>query len=227
MAGNEPPSDDLRDFDDTREFFEEELDLADKMVKAIRKRASKHAFKVAGVTQLRVANQVLDELKRAVDEGTTLEDFKAAVGDKLLEQWKGSVANPSARLETIFRTSTQTAYSAGRIRQLSEPDTLEVRPFWRFTAILDLRVSDICRACDGTVMPAKSAWWSTHQPPLHHRCRSTITSLTADQGEGKVSKTPPDATPDTGFGNVSEADLWVPDLSGIDASLRVVFRTKT
>jgi SPP1 gp7 family putative phage head morphogenesis protein len=184
--------------------------------KMLTDRAKQESFTVAGVSALRVLTFVKEELGKAVGQGTSLHDFKYTVVDQLLKQWKGSVANPGARIETVFRTNIQKAYSVGRRARMLDPEELEDRPLWHYDAILDGRETDVCRACDGTCLPADHEWWETHTPPLHFNCRSLVRSKR--EGQMAVTAVPgKEADPeDSSFGLPSE---WKPDLSKEDPEL--------
>jgi hypothetical protein len=36
------------------------------------------------------------------------------------------------RTRVIYQTNLQTSYAAGRYQQLTDPDMLKVRPYWRY-----------------------------------------------------------------------------------------------
>jgi uncharacterized protein with gpF-like domain len=116
---------------------------------ALQASAKKRAFTVAGVANADLVASVQEALAGALTQGTTLEEFKDAMGAKLEAEWKGSVKNPAARLETIFRTNVQSSYNAGRHAQATDPDTLLLRPFWQFDAVTDGRTTPGCRAANG------------------------------------------------------------------------------
>lgn len=184
--------------------------------------ARRRAFTLAGVAQLSLIQEVLDALEAAVSQGETLEDFKARIGAKLAREW--GQANAS-RVETIFRNATQHAYNAGRYAAATHPDVIDARPFWGFDAVLDNRTSDVCRHADGTVLPASSPWWATHYPPLHHRCRSSVRTLTeAQAAELGVTKDPTDLGADRGFGALPDVEPWQPDPADFSPDLFDVFK---
>ncbi|HWL89378.1 MAG TPA: phage minor head protein [Polyangiaceae bacterium] len=185
-------------------------------------------FAVANVAQLDMITQVWEALDHAIAEGQTLDEFREAIGDALERAWAGSVANPAWRLETVFRTNIQLAYGAGRYAQATDPDVLEVRPYWMFDAILDARTSAICEECNGTVRPADDSWWSSHQPPLHHNCRSTFLTLSEEQArEFGVTARAPKAAAADGFGRAPGADEWAPDEGDYPPELWSEFQAKT
>jgi SPP1 gp7 family putative phage head morphogenesis protein len=190
---------------------------------ALEAEARRRAFTVSGVAELDLVSTVWEALERGVREGTTLEDFRKAVGDTLEAEWGGP--NPS-RLETIFRTNVQSAYSAGRYRQNNSPAVRATHPYSKFSAVMDSRTSDICEALDGTVLPSDDPFWSTHQPPLHFNCRSDVSAITEDEArELGVDDGPPEGgDPDEGFGNV--LDDFEPDLSTRPVELAHAYEMK-
>lgn len=168
---------------------------------ALKAAARKRAFTIAGTANLDLIASVQQVLNGALTDGTTLEDFKAQVGEKLEAEWQGTVKDPAFRLETIFRTNVQGAYNAGRVAQATEPTTLQVRPFWQFDAISDGRTTPGCRAANGVVLPAGDPWWLKNLPPRHFNCRSTFHPLTRRQAERLgVTTEAPGIVADTGFG---------------------------
>ncbi|WP_394850927.1 phage head morphogenesis protein [Pendulispora brunnea] len=220
-------STDPLDFDEAIAWHRARAPLSKQAWDALTEAAQKKAFTVANVTQLDLVTQVWDAVDSALKQGLPFEDFKRSVGDGLERAWQGTVANPAARLEVIFRTNLQIAYGAGRYARATEPDVLAERPFWLFDAILDARTSEICEECDGTVRPADDAWWREHQPPLHHQCRSSFTTLTAEQAHelGGVSVAPK-AKASSGFGLASPAHDWAPKEQGYPPELWAQFEAK-
>jgi len=170
------------------------------------------SFTVAGVVDLDIVSDVLRSIEKAVADGQTLEEWQEAIGDTLRNAWAGTVANPSARMETIFRTNVQSAYAAGRYAEATDPDTLAMRPYWMYSAVMDDRTTEVCAACDGVVRPASDAFWHTHNPPAHYNCRSTLITLSEDLAkEYGVSHKPPAwfAPPMKGFGGPPDL-AWQP-----------------
>lgn len=195
-------------FDASVAWFRDRLPMTDDEWSKLSADARRKSFHVAGATTADVVTDVWKALDHAIEKGTTLADFKASVGAKLTSAWGG--ANP-ARLETVFRTNLQLAYSAGRQSEMLDPDIAEERPYRRFVATLDSATTPACRALHNTILPASDPSWTTRQPPLHHRCRSAVLTLTAEEAqELGVTKKVPTAEPAKGFGQPL-AD-WNPDL---------------
>jgi SPP1 gp7 family putative phage head morphogenesis protein len=174
----------------------------------------------ASKAQLDLTNQVWAGIDSALESGTTFADFKKRITEAVQTAWGGQGQPDASRLETIFRTNVQTAYGAGRVEQLQDPDVLESRPFWRYSAIHDSRTSVICRDCDGTVLPANHPWWSTHQPPMHHRCRCTIIAMRPAPAERRgITVDPTDIEASPGFGNVEKVREFRPSKADYPAEL--------
>ncbi len=184
------------------------------------------AFTVAGVAQLDLVADVLESVQDAVVKGTTLEVFKAAVLERLVQAWAGTVDDPAWRLETIFRTNLQTAYSRGRYEQATDPVVLAVRPYWMFDGIVDARETEICRKCDGTVLPADHRWWRTHYAPMHFNCRSSVITLTEKQAKAMgITSTPTAIQARPGFG-ASSGSPWEPEKRDYPAPLWNIHEAK-
>lgn len=153
------------------------------------------AFTVSGLTAIDQVQAVLDELKRTLDKGGTLKDFK---------RWAASNEAgilPGHRLETIFRNGVQQAYNAGHWRRFEQDQ--DERPYLMYDAINDSRTRPAHRALDGVIRPVGDAFWRTHSPALGHRCRCRLLSLGADEARarGGVTQNPPaEGQPDPGWG---------------------------
>jgi uncharacterized protein with gpF-like domain len=185
--------------------------MADDAFDALVEAAHDRAFMISGVSQLDVVTDVWKALDSAIANGTTFDDFKSAVSDRLASAWGG---DDPQRVETIFRNACQLSYGRGRYEQMTDPDVLEERPFWKFLGIDDGRQSPICHECNDTCLEADSPWWATHYPPLHHDCRSDVTTLTAEQAQAMgLTDKPPSVSASAGFGKTPTTDGpdWEPD----------------
>lgn len=152
------------------------------------------AFTVSGLARLDQVQAAADALARHIAEGGTLASFQAWAKT---QDW----SLPRHRLETIYRNATQTAYNAGHWRRFEE--TKATRPFLMYDAINDSRVRPSHLALDGVIRPVGDAFWATHSPPLGHRCRCRLVSLSAEQARarGGVTQQPPaEGAADAGWG---------------------------
>lgn len=217
----QPPANPLR-FEQAVASFRRRVPMSDAAFQALLDASHARAFVVAGVTKLDLVTEVWRALDRATADGTTFEEFKKEIGQKLESEW--GRRNPT-RLETIFRTNLQRSYGAGTVKMLRAPAVLRRRPYWKFSAVEDSRTTVTCSTSDGTVLPADHPFWATHQPPLHFNCRSRLIALTQAQADHYgVSSEAPDAPPAKGFGNVEEE--WKPDLTKYPAPLVHAYQQK-
>lgn len=152
------------------------------------------AATVSGLASLSQIRYVLDQFNRALADGHSLDDFKEMVRTSGVD-----IKLPDYRLNTIFRTNIQTAYSHGRYQQ--QMSVIDSRPYWMYDAINDTRTRPTHQEMDNTILPADSAWWKSHYPPLGFNCRCAVISLTKKQAEARgISTSEPDTAPDSGFG---------------------------
>lgn len=187
-----------------------------------------HSFTVSKASSADVLQLFKDGITKSIKEGTTFNDFKKGIKDKL--QTAGFSKNADGKawhLDTIYRTNTQTAYMAGRYIQQKEVE--ETFPYWKFIAVLDNRTTDVCNGLNNKVVKASDNFWNTHTPPLHYKCRSrTIAvdenylkknNLKVSDG-GELAKQYPTAK---GFDN-NPVNAWEPELSKYDKGIEKELR---
>jgi SPP1 gp7 family putative phage head morphogenesis protein len=205
----------LEEFDEAVKWFLARVPVTRKAWDAMTLEARRKAFTVSGVASADVLSSIHKELSKAVEKGTTLQDFRKTVARQLLDQWQGTVSAPAWRMETIFRTNVLMAYSAGRWKQMQEPAVKKRRPYAMYDSILDKRTTKRCERLDGKVLPLDEWEKRGLVPPNHFNCRSALRSI--DKGDleeyGGVSKVPADIKADKGFGLSPNASEWKPDLS--------------
>lgn len=198
-----PVSFDLVDFEEAIAWFRERVPMEKEAWEALDADAQRRAFTVANVTQLEVVNDTWVALDVTLSEGGTLKDFKDLIGDDLEEAWGGDVANPDARLETIFRTNIQAAYGEGRFAQVSDPAIKKRFPYLALNVLSDNRTSEICEQLKNVVLRADNPWWNGRIPPLHFGgCRTELEILTEEEAEARgITRSPPNVKAQDGFGN--------------------------
>ena len=168
------------------------------------------AFTVAKAMRVDILQDIKDAIAKALQEGTTLEQFKKdltptlqskgwwgrqIIGD--IEGAKSVLLGSPSRLRTIFNVNTQVAYQVGNYRAMIDPDVLQTRPFWRYVAVNDSRTRPAHRAWSGIILPADDPWWDTHYPPNGWNCRCTAVSLSEreiQRDNYRISKSPDDGT---------------------------------
>ena len=135
--------------------------------------AKVHAFAVSGVAQGDELNTVYQALQRAINQGTSFEDFKqdtAEIFGKL-----GWDKTQPHRIETIFRNNVQSAYSVGNWQELTQDDLF---PALEYTNPDDSRSRDDHAANNGKVYLKDDPFWDRWYPPNGHSCRCGVIGVT-------------------------------------------------
>lgn len=192
-------------------WFRARVPMSDEEFYALEAEARSKAFTVSAVAELDMVAAVQESIELAIAAGASFGEWRDAIGPSLEDEWGGDVEDPGRRLETIFRTNVQGAYSAGRYEQLMAPAVMQARPFWLYDAVLDARTTEGCSELNGTVRPADDPWWSGRVPPRHFNCRAGIRSQTESQARRRgITDAPPSVEPEDGFGLPPGEHEWAP-----------------
>ena len=152
--------------------------------------AHSEALVVAKMMDLDLLSEIRNQVDQALAKGTTLHDFKKNLIPKLQDAgWWGrkAVVDPKTgqvvkaqlgsarRLETIFRTNLQTAYSAGHWANAQA--TKAAMPYLMYDAVDDTRTRHEHKSLDGLVLPVDDPFWNTHYPPNGWNCRCGVIQM--------------------------------------------------
>lgn len=168
---------------------------------------------------------VTDDLKKALAIGETMEQWKQRI------QREGLPGLAPDHAETVFRNFMQTAYNGGRWEQFER--NKKAVPYLMFSAINDDRTTDICRKRNGIIRPVDDPFWARNAPQMHHRCRSTLISLTKSQAESRsqgkngLNKSAPDDKPADGWGNKPTLERQEESLAEVVADRLKEYTKKT
>jgi SPP1 gp7 family putative phage head morphogenesis protein len=220
--------------EDALAYWRSKVALSADQYRQLNEEMKARAFTVSGVTCARAVGEIFGLIDQALQSGMTPKQFVEA--SKTLLARRGFVDVEPFQLQNVFVTNMQSAYQAGRFKQMLDPAVLEDRPYWKYTAMHDKRTRPSHRALDNTVRRYDDPFWKTHYPPNGFRCRCGVQNLTAEEvaseglevGEGPVidPATGQAIQPDEGFRNNPAAATWKPDLTGLDSALRKVFEEK-
>ncbi|MCR4442954.1 MAG: phage minor head protein [Peptococcaceae bacterium] len=226
-------------FEEAIEFFKNKLPLTPQDYDRLSFEARTKAFTISGVAALDVLHDIYQELLKALETGATIEDFRKNANTILEKKgWRGLTPY---RTDNIFRTNIQTAYNVGRYRQMTDPNVLKMRPYWRYDAVDDQKTRPSHRALDNKVYPADHPFWDTWYPPNGFRCRCSVESLTESQVKRRSLEvstdipqyvTPPDTklpiplNPDPGFAHNPAKVEWQPDLKKYPAAFRKAYEAR-
>ncbi|GEM50018.1 phage minor head protein [Deinococcus cellulosilyticus] len=179
--------------------------------------ARRRAFFISGTSQLDLIGDVHKSLLKALDEGKSFAEWKKEMRPRLEAAWKASGQGPTTtaqinnRMGTIFQNNIQSAYQAGRFRQMTDPDVLKERPIWVYVSVMDDRTSDRCRKLNGTTLPHDDPFWVKNHPPRHPRCRSSIRSIPA--GDAQLKAAPAGVQAEPGWGTMPKPGEWATEMS--------------
>lgn len=202
------------------------------------------AFTVAHLQKLDVLQDVRNAVQDAIDSGSTVEEFKEKL-QPILETkgWWGRQegVNPKTgeaemytagtpwRLENIYRTNLNVAYSVGRYH--AQKENTAAAPYWQYMAVMDNRTRPDHAALNGKVFKASDPIWDRIYPPNGWGCRCGVVALSENQvsaqgltvAKGRAS----DAIADDDWDyNPAKAGLEA-DLAGYDPKFAEDYRTET
>ncbi len=200
--------------EEARQFWRDKVKLGPGEFSKLSDEAKVKAFAISGIARGGELDTVFTAMQKAIDQGTTLEAFKAECAE--IFQRRGWTGKRAWRIDNIFRTNIQTAYNVGQYKQLMRDKA--IFPIWQYSAINDSRTRPTHRAMDGRAWPAGHPMWDMWFPPNGHRCRCSVIGLTKRQAERrgiKVEETDPTNTLvepiDPGTGNRMPARQLLPD----------------
>lgn len=171
--------------------------------------AKAKAIRIANLTSLEMTKEIYHSLITAQQSGQPFGEWKNNLvehfkkkgwvagyhkGDLLADPSTGEIFGTPRRLETIYRTNMQSAYSAQRYQQMR--DNADQRPYWRYSAVNDDRTRPSHSAMNGLIYPYDDPFWNTFYPPNGFNCRCSVIalgerdikrlSLTVNRSEGQL-----------------------------------------
>jgi SPP1 gp7 family putative phage head morphogenesis protein len=147
-------------FEEALKFIRSKVPMTEDEFYRIARDAKVRAFTVADMAGLDAIKDIQDSLIKAIETGQSLGDWKKSMAD-VLNQWDIS----GWRAETIYRTNLQTSYQVGRYEQMTDPDVLAMRPYWRYVAVMDAHTRPTHAAMNGRVFAADDPIWDHWYPP--------------------------------------------------------------
>ena len=214
-------------FQEAVDYFKGRVPVSSEVFYSIAEEYRAVAFTVSGYTKAQLLKKFYDELLSALEEGGTLQEFRANM-DSFLES-EGYEGPEAQQADLIFRTNIQTAYNAGHYRRMSEPAVKALRPYWQYDAVHDTRTRPSHLEMDGRVFPADSPVWDVWFPPNGFKCRCTVKTLSKRQVEQRgltVETEFPAVAPDPHFKSNPAKAPFDPDLKGYPEPLVKAFRAR-
>ncbi len=145
-----------------------------------------HAFTVAKIMELSILRDVQESLTKAIENGTTLEDWKKTVRPALQNSgWSSAVSDKAkpSRLKVIYETNMRVARAVGQEERAQK--TKKDLPYF----IYEVGPSKIHReehkSWDKLILPVDDPFWKEHSPPLGYGCKCRRRQITAREA-GKL-----------------------------------------
>ncbi|MFZ5581996.1 MAG: phage minor head protein [Pseudomonadota bacterium] len=206
-AINFPPQGDAKavarlPFQEQIDFFMGKLALPTERWDDIQTAAHDRAWVVAGAQAADLLQDLADAVAKAIAQGSTLEqfrkDFDSIVGRHGWSGWTGDGTKEGRdwRTRVIYQTNLNTSYSAGRLKQLLDPDLLKVKPFWTYRhrdSVLHPRPLHV--SWNGITLPANHPWFQTHYTPNGWGCQCYIVAVSIQDAKAwglRILDNPPD-----------------------------------
>lgn len=224
---------------DAIDYFKDKIVLTPAQFYSLSRQAKVNAFTASEIASLDVLHDIFEELTKAIEEGTTMEEFRKNINARLAKRgWTGLTPY---RSDTIFRTNVQTAYQVGRWKHISDPDVIADRPYGVYSAVMDSRTRATHRAMHGVCRRLDDPYWDTWYPPNGYRCRCSVRTLSqrqVDKGGVKVAtgswqglvEAPGEPArqlvPDPGFDYNPGKAAYQPDLSKYTKRLREAYEKR-
>lgn len=204
-------------------FFRRKLSIPTDRWTDLWKEHHAHGFMVAGVSRLSLLDDIRQQVDLAVQGKIDFHEFKQRFTETA---WKagwsaepgtraGDVPSGNAfddpdwrvrqqarqiaarRARIIYETNTRQAYNAGRWKQLTDPDAVQLRPYLQYRHSPESRIPRAQhKAWDGLTLRWDDPWWKTHAPMNGWGCKCSIRALSARDLK-RLGKDGPDKAPAT------------------------------
>jgi SPP1 gp7 family putative phage head morphogenesis protein len=235
-------------FEKAIEYFKDKLPVSSKEFYKISDEYKSKAFTISGYTSIQMLKKFQNELLKALENGTTMKEFKKNMNNFLDQRGYEGLSNFQA--DNIFRTNIQTAYNIGHYKQMTSPEVLKSRPYWMYDAVVDRNTRPTHSALNGKVYKADNEFWDKWYPPNGYRCRCSVRTLSARQVEARGLKVETETpklvepkrwdkkqqkwikglavplNPDKGFGVNPAKNAFNPDLSKYPKSLKSAYEKR-
>lgn len=172
-----------RPFKEQAEFFRRKLALPSQNWDDLLRDQHDAGFIVAGAMKADLLADLKAAVQKAIDEGKSIgafrKDFNQIVKARGWEGWTGSdsKAGISWRTRVIYTTNLRTSFSAGRYAQMTDPDVLKARPYWRYVHRSTENARLQHKGWNGVVRPAQDPWFDARWPPNGFGCKCKVESI--------------------------------------------------
>jgi hypothetical protein len=181
-------------FDEAEKFFRGKINIGTRRWDDLKRGEHARGFMVAGAMRDDMLCDFRAALTKAIEQGTTIEEFRRDFDQIVATYGWNYNGGQGWRTRVIYDTNLRTAYQAGRYEQMTDPDVLAYRPYWRYRHGDSRHPRPEHLAWDGLVLRADDPWWSNHFPPNGWGCKCSVEPL-SEGGLGRAGKDAPDEAP--------------------------------
>lgn len=162
------------------------------------------------INQMKIGDYIRDVIRR-LESAATTEEQKELVKELEGSAYKARIERLEQiqqQMDAIMQTIMQKhAQGAGNARRLVHTEShylatqMHMASYeeagiekYHFTAVLDLKTSEICRELDGKTFAVKDKQVGVNCPPMHPWCRSTATAAFSPEIEARMKRSAIDPT---------------------------------
>ncbi len=165
-------------FEKAIEWFKQRIPLPTSTWDEIINEAIDVGFAIASVTRADILNDIQSEILRALEDGTTLQQFKKDFDSIVAKRgWSEGAGFSQWRKELLFSQNLRTAYAAGRYQQMSDPSVTTTRKAWVWKHRDSKNPRPAHLALHNKVFSFDDPFWKTGFPPCGFGCRCMAFSL--------------------------------------------------
>lgn len=165
------------------DFFRQKLSIPTAHWDDLQRSEHDHAFVVAGAMKADLLADLRGAVDKAVSEGKSLgafrKEFREIVAKRGWVNYTGSESKAGIawRTRTIYKTNMDTSYMAGRWQQMTDPEVVKLRPYWRYVHNTVENPRADHQRWHNTVLPAGHEWFKAHYPPNGFGCNCGVETL--------------------------------------------------
>ena len=182
------------DWDEARDLFQSRAGITADEFYALADYLRGAAFTITRISGLQVLSRIKRKLLQLIEDGGTLADFRAWIGDQA-QVWT------RAYTELVFRQNVLGSYDRARWEEINDPELGDEFPYLMYDAVNDSRTRPTHAALDNMTW-RKEDFPDEHWPPNGFNCRCEVRNLNADLLDrvgGELVTDRPDEQPDEGF----------------------------
>ena len=181
-------------FDEAERFFRDKVRIPTERWDDLKHGMHARGFMIAGAKRDDMLCDFQTALRKAVEKGTTLEEFRGDF-DRIVSTYGWSYNGGQGwRTRVMYDTNLRTSYMAGRYKQMIDPDVLAYRPYWMYRHNDARRPRPLHVSWNGITLRADDPWWSTHYTPNGWGCHCTVEPQSMHDMD-RMGKTGPDQAP--------------------------------